>query len=102
MWTYRNEAIMKGMGWLKKKTNAKTTSCLKWENGRECPLSFFTFKVIPEWLFYLWCVLKYEWGECIGEIAATCNKNKNTKNCRMRECEKTWRRTLNMTKVLAK
>lgn len=80
----------------------QTTSCLKQKNGRECPSSFFTFKVILERFFDLWCVLQYEWEECIGEIAATYKKNISTKNYRVRESEKTWRRALNMTIVFAK
>jgi hypothetical protein len=53
MWTYKSEAIMKGMGCLKKKINAKITNCLKQKNKKECPLSFFTFKVIPKQFFDL-------------------------------------------------
>jgi hypothetical protein len=50
---YRSKAIMKGMGCLKKKIKVKTTSYPKQKNKRECPSSFFTFKVILERLFDL-------------------------------------------------
>jgi hypothetical protein len=58
IWTYKSEAIMKGMGCLKKKINVKTTSCLKQKNKRECPSNFFTFKVIPKQIFDLWLCCK--------------------------------------------
>jgi hypothetical protein len=72
--------------WKKWTFNAKIVNYLKWKNERkECPLSFFTFKVVPQWFFVLQCVLQHEWKECTWKIVKNSKRSRSTKNCKC-EC----------------